>query len=121
MQRYTKAIGPRFAPPSQQFDDARQLFRVPDDWLDNREFMPIRTPKDIVKDFCAEHQVGILEILGENRTKRVVHKRWHLMWILRKETVLSMPQIAKLLRRTDHTNVVHGLQQHAIRMAKGLV
>lgn len=58
--------------------------------------------------------LAIEEIMGEQRSKKIVEARHEIFWRLKKETKWSLPQIGRFMGR-DHTTVLHGLRRYAKR------
>jgi chromosomal replication initiator protein len=50
-------------------------------------------------------------LLGRDRSKKVAQPRQVAMYLLRKETDASLPQIGELLGGRDHTTVMYAIQK----------
>lgn len=79
---------------------------------------PAGRASDIEKAVAEMHGLSLAEMKGPTRARHVVHARHHAMWELREQTGLSLPSIARRLGRKDHTTVIHGVREHARRMAE---
>jgi len=55
-----------------------------------------------------------LDVLSRNRKRKVVIARQHCYWHFR-ERGNSYPAIARIMRRKDHTTIMHGCQMHMER------
>lgn len=56
-----------------------------------------------------EFDVEALDLISARRARRVARPRQVAMWLARKLTTLSLPQIAAHLGGRDHTTVMHGI------------
>ncbi len=54
------------------------------------------------------------DILGRRRNAKVVRARHHCYWHFR-ERGNSYPAIARIMRRKDHTTIMHGRKKHMER------
>jgi len=71
---------------------------------------------EIISTVCDHYGLDRLDLLSERRSRVVARPRQIAMWLGRKMTVRSLPEIARHLRRGDHTTVMHG-----IRIIDGLI
>ena len=69
-----------------------------------------RTPSEIVASICVGTGLKPSDLMTPSRVARVVEVRSRAMRALRKETLLSLPQIGRLFNK-DHTTVVHALSK----------
>lgn len=61
----------------------------------------------IVKLICQVSDTTELQIIGPRRVKSIVRPRQLIMYLARKYTHLSYPEIGRLLGGKDHTTVIH--------------
>jgi chromosomal replication initiation ATPase DnaA len=52
--------------------------------------------------------VSLLDLLSDRRSRPLARPRQLAMWLARKSTLKSLPQIGRAMRR-DHTSVLHGV------------
>jgi chromosomal replication initiation ATPase DnaA len=71
------------------------------DWLMVSSRFP--SISDIAKVVCHEFNIRKLDLLAHRRTRDVAVPRHIVVWIARKHTLLSFPQIGKALGGRDHT------------------
>jgi len=60
------------------------------------------------KAIAKAHGITLKSIMADVRNKHVVLARWHLWWLARKHTSVSVNRIAFLTSR-DHSTVLYGL------------
>lgn len=77
---------------------------------------PIQAAKRIADAVAAAHHLSFTEMISQRRELPLVRARHEAMWLLKKNTMLTLTQIARLLGRSDHTTVLHGIAQHEKRM-----
>ena len=68
-------------------------------------------PADIIKAVCTYYNVRQSHLKGETRVESVVLPRQVAMYLLRHEFKLKLMDIAGLLKRRDHTTVLHAEQK----------
>jgi len=73
----------------------------------------------IMKEVCAKHEVGVLEIRSHRRAYNLTKARHELFYRLKAETALSLSQIGQRVGDFDHTTVISGIKAHAKRIADG--
>lgn len=71
--------------------------------------------RDLLHKILAERGVSLVDLLSERRNRYLVAVRHEVMWRLRRETSMSMPEIGRLMGR-DHTSVLNGIRAHEQRM-----
>lgn len=74
--------------------------------------------RDIIEQCCRMHNVALHDILGPSKYRPYVKARHHAMHRLYRELGLSMPRIARALRRKDHTTVLHGIRRYEEHWSK---
>lgn len=68
-------------------------------------------PEDVITLVAENFGVTEENILSRDRSQQVVIPRQVIMYLLREETNLSLPQIGELLGGRDHTTVMHGCEK----------
>ena len=68
----------------------------------------VRAIRNIV---CAHYGVTSIELESATRSKNISLARHVAMLMLREGTTLSLPEVARLLKRTDHTTVMWGIEK----------
>lgn len=69
------------------------------------------TPHDVIKSVCSFYNLRVSHIRGESRASNIVLPRQITMFLLRTEYKLKLEEIAGLLKRKDHTTVIHALEK----------
>jgi chromosomal replication initiator protein len=64
-------------------------------------------PNDVIKTVCSYYNVKQSHIKGPTRTSNIVMPRQVIMYILREELGLKLEDVAYILKRKDHTTVIH--------------
>jgi len=73
-----------------------------------------------IVDVVADHYgLTLAEMYGPGRARSLSHPRQMAMYLARKRTGASLPQIAKYLRRADHTTIMHGIKVFEDRIKHG--
>lgn len=67
------------------------------------------TPELIMEEVCKFYSIDETALRGQRRTKDTVNARHIAMYIIRKMTNLSLPEIGKLFNGRDHTTVMHSI------------
>lgn len=65
---------------------------------------------EIVRAVCDHYDINEIELLSDRRAREVARPRQVAMWLGRKMTFRTLPEIARYLRRGDHTTVMHGIK-----------
>lgn len=66
--------------------------------------------REIVSKICTHFGIAEAEVLGDGRTKTVVHIRHLAMYFVRRECALSLVEIGRMFNK-DHSSVVHGVRR----------
>ena len=70
------------------------------------------TNRDKIMRMIVRHsRYGFHDICSRRRFRPVVKARQAAMWLLRKHTSLSLPQIGKCFGGRDHTTVLHAIKK----------
>ena len=78
------------------------------------------TGAQIIKEVCAKHGVEEADLLSHRRTANLTLPRFEAVYRMRTETLLSFPQMGRLLRR-DHTSSVYAYHKFCKMIADGKV
>jgi chromosomal replication initiator protein len=70
-------------------------------------------PEKIIELVAKEWQVSPEELVGRDRSQKVAQPRQVAMYLLRKETDASLPQIGEVLGGRDHTTVMYAIEKIA--------
>lgn len=76
--------------------------------------------KQIVGEVARKHNVSVQEIVGGQRTDRIVQARHECCYRLSHETSMSLPQIGRRLGGRDHTTILHGIRRYARFLETGV-
>jgi chromosomal replication initiator protein len=68
-------------------------------------------PEKIIELVAKEWQVSVEALLGRDRSQKVAQPRQVAMYLLRKETDASLPQIGEALGGRDHTTVMYAIEK----------
>lgn len=77
-----------------------------------KEAKPIRersAPSDIIRVICAYYNIKQTHLKSAIRTETVATARQLVMYILRNYLHLTLESIASILKRKDHTTIIHGI------------
>src|SRR5215210_4271981 len=70
-------------------------------------------PKKIMELVAKEWQTSVEALLGRDRSQKIAQPRQVAMYLLRKETDASLPQIGEVLGGRDHTTVMYAIEKIA--------
>jgi len=68
-------------------------------------------PAQVVQAVAQFYNVEVDELTGRKRNKEIVRPRQVAMYLLRKETAASLPEIGEALGGRDHTTVLYGIEK----------
>jgi len=76
-------------------------------------FSPLQkiTPKKIIKTVAEFYDLKERELLSSSRRKEIVRPRQIAMYLLKKETQISYPDIARSFGGKDHTTVIYAVEK----------
>jgi chromosomal replication initiator protein len=80
------------------------------DLLQQRSEVP---PEKIIELVASEWHTTTEALLGRDRSQKIAQPRQVAMYLLRKETDASLPQIGELVGRRDHTTVMYAIEKIA--------
>lgn len=75
-------------------------------------------PEDVIKTVASYYAVKVSQIKGKGRTADIALARQVIMYILREKLKLRLKQIAFILKRDDHTTIIHGVEKILHLIAK---
>lgn len=75
-------------------------------------------PQDIIQGICTYYNLKQSQIKGSQRSEHIARARQIAMFLLRRELKLKFEEIAVLLKRKDHTTVLHGVKKIVQLMTK---
>ncbi len=70
-------------------------------------------PGKIIELVAREWQTTVDALIGRDRSQKIAQPRQVAMYLLRKETDASLPQIGEVLGGRDHTTVMYAIQKIA--------
>jgi chromosomal replication initiator protein len=70
-------------------------------------------PEKIIELVAKEWQTSVESLLSRDRTRKVAEPRQVAMYLMRKETDASLPQIGEVLGGRDHTTVMYAIEKIA--------
>ncbi len=70
-------------------------------------------PSKIIELVAKEWQTSVASLIGRDRSQKIALPRQVAMYLLRKETDASLPQIGEVLGGRDHTTVMYAIQKIA--------
>ena len=79
------------------------------------------TPSDVVKTVCTYFNVKQSHLKGTSRTNAIALPRQITMYILRENFRYKLEEIATILKKKDHTTVIHGVDKIKRNMMKDSV
>lgn len=83
-------------------DDVDQFFS-----LNNNNKVKKITPNEVIKTVCDYYNIRPSQLKGPGRQESVALTRQITMYILRKYLNLKLIEVAEILKRKDHTTVLH--------------
>jgi chromosomal replication initiator protein len=69
------------------------------------------SPQDVIKYVCSFYQIRPSQIKDKGRKENIVLPRQIIMFILRNILKLNLEEIAFILKRKDHTTIIHGVDK----------
>ncbi|MCL4363639.1 chromosomal replication initiator protein DnaA [Patescibacteria group bacterium] len=76
------------------------------------------TPSDVIRAVCTYYNIRQSRLKSKERTDSVALPRQVAMYLIRKELGLKLAETAELLRRNDHTTVLHAQEKISSLMMK---
>ncbi len=69
------------------------------------------TPSDVMRVVCSYYNLRQSHLKGSSRAERFSLPRQVVMFLLRNELALKLEEVAFLLKRKDHTTILHGVEK----------
>jgi len=91
------------------FEIVESFFNTPT--LPNPRFEKRLSHHDVIKSVCSYFELRPSQIKSSSRAEHVALPRQVIMYLLRHELGMKHQEIAGLLKRRDHTTVMHGVQK----------
>jgi chromosomal replication initiator protein len=73
-------------------------------------------PEKIVELVAREWKTTVEALLGRDRSQKIAEPRQVAMYLLRKETDASLPQIGEVLGGRDHSTVMYAIDKIAAQI-----
>ena len=67
------------------------------------------SPQDIIKTVCSFYNIKQTHLKGDTRKSNIALARQVVMYILRKELNMNLEEVAYIVKRKDHTTVMHAV------------
>lgn len=75
------------------------------------DIVPIITVRDIQRAVCARFRMSLAELVGQQRTAVIALRRQMAMYLCKKMTARSLPDIGRRFGGKDHTTVFHAVRK----------
>ena len=72
--------------------------------------------EDIIRAVCHEFGVSKIDLIGCRRNREIVRPRQVAMYLAKKVTGRSLPEIGRRIGGRDHTTVLHGIRKIEARV-----
>ncbi len=69
------------------------------------------SPQDIIKTVCSYYDIKQSHIKGKSRASKIALTRQIAMYLLRTELDLNLEEVAYIIKRKDHTTVIHAVNK----------
>lgn len=69
------------------------------------------SPQDVIKAVCAYYNIKQAQLRGSSRKREIALTRQIVMYLLRTELGISLDDVAFLVKRKDHTTVMHAVNK----------
>lgn len=76
------------------------------------------TPTEVIKTVCSFYEIRQSQIKSPTRLSNIALARQIIMYILREEYGIKLEEVARILKRKDHTTVIHGANKIKREMMK---
>lgn len=77
----------------------------------NKKIASRTTPQEVIKIVCSYYDIKISHIKGSSRQEKIAFPRQIIMYILRTFFKIKLEEIAFILKRKDHTTIIHGVNK----------
>jgi chromosomal replication initiator protein len=110
-------------PPAPEFEPVRDYLLIAGQWVDADAkpeppalpAIPIAPHRLILKEVSEKHGIPIVQLVGQQRSRKIVAARHEACYRMAHETRMSLPQIGAKLGGRDHSTIYYGVQCHAKR------
>ncbi|MEK7071118.1 MAG: chromosomal replication initiator protein DnaA [Patescibacteria group bacterium] len=79
------------------------------------------SPNDVIKTVCMYYDIKQTHIKSSQRSERFSLPRQIVMFFLRNSLGLTFEEIARLLKKKDHTTIIHGVEKIKKMITKDVV
>ncbi len=69
------------------------------------------TASDVIKTVCTFYNIKPIHIKSQTRVEEIALPRQIIMYLLRRELRMKFEEIAAVLKRKDHTTIMHGVDK----------
>jgi len=69
------------------------------------------SPQDIIKTVCSFYNIKQTHLKGKDRSSKIALTRQITMFLLRTELDLNLEEVAYIIKRKDHTTVIHAVNK----------
>lgn len=69
------------------------------------------SPQDVIRAVCTYYGIKVSHIKAETRKSHIAKARQIVMYLLRTELSLNLEEVAFVVKRKDHTTVMHAVQK----------
>ena len=80
------------------------------------EFSDPHSGRKLASAVATKHGITLAELVSDRRSRHLARARQEAMWMLKRHTKLSYPQIGRILGKRDHTTILHGVRRHEARL-----
>lgn len=70
----------------------------------------------IIRELCEKYNITVQQLLGARRSQPIAQARQEGYWRASRECGASLPQIARVFNRANHTTVWYGIRRHEERL-----
>ena len=70
----------------------------------------------IIRELCDKYNITVQQLLGARRSQPIAQARQEGYWRASRESGASLPQIARVFNRANHTTVWYGIKRHEERL-----
>lgn len=77
----------------------------------NKKIVAKTTPNEVIQLVCSYYDIKASHIKGSSRREKIAFPRQIIMYILRIMFKIKLEEIAFILKRKDHTTIIHGVSK----------
>lgn len=71
------------------------------------------SPNDVIRSVCSYYNIKQTQIKSSTRSSTIALPRQIIMYILREELHIKLEEVASILKKKDHTTIMHGVEKIA--------